>query len=97
MTVIDAERDGKAVRILVDGAKLTFIYDDDLVELLDHGRSTVTRAGFVEPDHGGAGWVVLPSVSITKGRPGTLALGPFRTHAEAIKAERDFLRAEVGL
>jgi hypothetical protein len=78
--------------IKIENGKLTFVYDDALGDLMDLGTAAVCRVSDVEPDPSG-GW----TADMTKaGAPGVL-LGPFKTRAEALQAERDWLTAHKGL
>ena len=63
-----------------------FIYSDESQDLADQlGKATTARASHVEPARGG-GWTADMS---PVGGP---MLGPFRTRADALKAEVAWLR-----
>lgn len=70
--------------ITVENGGLSFIYSDALVELLNLGDATVTRASHVEPAAGG--WTADMS---PVGGP---VLGPFRLRQEALDAEVSWLQ-----
>lgn len=74
--------------IRIHEGKLVFVWDDALVDLVDEGQANVLRASFVEPAAKG-GWEAT--------MVGGPVLGPFRTRAEALDAERQYLREERGL
>lgn len=65
MTIVEATRDdGRAVRVVIDGPQVTFVYDDDLVDLLAAGTSArVARASLVEPHPTRLGWVADMTIS----------------------------------
>ena len=75
----------KIVRISVkpDGMVL-FVYDDDLLPLMDMGRPQIRRASHVEPAPGGGWQADLSPV-------GGPMLGPFRLRAGALEAEAVWL------
>lgn len=68
-----------------DDGRLSAIYDDALVPLLDLGEGTVMRASHVEPDENGM-WI--PDLSPVGGP----RLKPYRKRADALEAEADWLR-----
>ena len=70
------------IYIEADGA-VRAIYDDVLTELLDPADMRVCRASHVEPAAGG--WTADLALM------GGGVLGPFRTRAEALAAERRWL------
>lgn len=76
--------------IRINGGRVQFVYDDELVDLLHEGESAVCRVSHVEPSPGG-GWTA------DMGPVGGCVLGPFPTRAEALVAERAWLSAEQGL
>lgn len=76
-----------AIKVTDEGF-IEFVYDDELVGLLDLGEATVVRASHVEPR---AGWTADMSPS------GGPVLGPFRLRSEALQAERDWLAEHCGL
>lgn len=78
--------------VRIENGHLQFVYDDALVDLLDEGAAVVTRASHVEPVPGG--WVA--DMGPVDG-PVLAAACPFRTRAEALAAERAWLREERGL
>ena len=69
--------------IISQSGQLRFIYNDDLLGLADQGSTTVRRASHVEPCEGG--WQA--DMSPVDGP----MLGPFRTRAEALEHEVDWL------
>ena len=73
------------ITIIAGDGQVRFIYSDALMDLMDEGDPEVRRASHVEPAKGG-GWVADMS---PVGGP---MLGPFDTHAEAIRTERQWLR-----
>jgi hypothetical protein len=76
--------------ITFNGATASCVYDDALAETLDVlGVVTVTRASHVEPAPGG-GW----TADMSPVAPGVV-LGPFRLRAEALAAEREWLRKNL--
>lgn len=74
--------------LVFDGARLAFVYDDELAELLRLGDARVRRASHVEPAAAG-GWTADMS---PVGGP---VLGPYALRGEALAAERCWL-AEHG-
>jgi len=79
-----------AVVIRIDGGTLRFVYDDALASLLTLGPATVTRASHVDPAPAG-GWTADMAPS------GGALLGPFTLRADALAAERAWLRQHRGL
>jgi hypothetical protein len=88
--------------IRIDGGHLQFVYSDDLAVLCDTGATTVVRVSHVEPydgsggtafaaKHAGSWWTA--DMSPVDGP----VLGPFKTRAEALAAERAWLTAHRGL
>ena len=66
----------------VDGSARC-IYDE-MLDLRELGRLTITRASHVEPDAEGYWWADMGPV-------GGPVLGPFRSRTEALQAEREWL------
>lgn len=64
---------------------VSFVWDDDLADLKEHGAVSIRRASHVEPDENGDWIVDLAPV-------GGPTLGPFDLRAEALAAEREWLR-----
>jgi hypothetical protein len=75
------------ITIRPDGS-LAFIYADELRGLLDTGDAQVRRASHVEPTEGGD-WTA------DMGPMDGPVLGPFRTRAEALAAETEWLHAHL--
>lgn len=73
------------IRVTPQGG-LHFVYDDELVPLLDLGASSIRRASHVEPAPGG--WTADLS---PVGGP---VLGPFILRAQALAAERRWLEED---
>lgn len=63
------------------------IYDDAL-DLREFGKLQITRASHVEPDRDGNWWADMGPVDGP-------VLGPFRSRAEALQAERGWLAARL--
>jgi len=76
--------------VTIDNGVITFVYDDGLSGLLDLGPHSIVRASFVEPAPTG-GWTADMKPS------GGPLLGPFHLRAEALTAEREWLRDHRGL
>jgi len=70
-----------------DGS-VKFIYDDALKEIMNLGDFVVKRASRVEPTPEGK-WTADMELS------GGPVLGPFETRAEALEAEKVWLRFEI--
>ena len=70
--------------ITIEDGGLSFIYSDDLVDLLSLGDATITRASHVEPAAGG--WTADMS---PVGGP---VLGPFVLRSTALAAEVAWLQ-----
>ena len=68
--------------------EVTMIYSDSLVELMDQGEVTVTRASHVEPGLNG-GW--LADMAPSNGP----LLGPYRLRDEALQAEVEWLERKL--
>ena len=64
------------------------IYDDRLADFLAAGKTTITRASFVEPDPRG-GW------SADLAPSGGPILGPFALREEALAAEKAWLERKM--
>ena len=81
------------IDITVQGDRLEFIYNDEVVSLLGEGTSTVRRVSHVEPSFvsGCHGWTA--DMSPVDGP----VLGPYETRAEALDAEHEWLQVERGL
>jgi hypothetical protein len=70
---------------------VSFIYTDELRDLLEIGKATVRRVSHVEPvewGENGIAWVA----DMTPIKE-SVVLGPFHTRAEALAAEVDYLNA----
>jgi len=67
---------------------MTFIYSDELVELLDEGQATVHRASHVEPDPRG-GWTADMSPS------GGPKIGPCTLRSTALWWETQWLNKHL--
>jgi hypothetical protein len=91
-----------AYTIKIENGHLSFVYDDVLIDLLDTGTASVERVSHVEPYDGSGG---EPFASKHAGSWWTAdmgpvdgpVLGPFKTRAEALAAERAWLTKERGL
>ncbi|MEK6833174.1 MAG: hypothetical protein AABY32_03935 [Nanoarchaeota archaeon] len=71
------------IKIIVNNGQIRFIYDDDLINLMNIGDATISRASFVEPK--GNKWLVdLSPVNGPK-------LGPYKKRATALEKERKWL------
>lgn len=73
-----------------ESGNMQFVYSDELLDLLDEGDATVTRVSHVEPTSDNR-WTA--DMTPVRGP----ILGPFKTHAKALAAERMWLREQVGL
>lgn len=71
------------IRVDTDGV-CTFLHDDELVELVEAGKSSIMRVSHVEPDRGGQWRARL----VHDGR----ILGPFRLRSEALAAELEAIQ-----
>lgn len=79
-----------AIRMTFAGGRMAMIYDDRAAGVLARlGSFTVSRASHVEPAEGG--WTA------DMGPVGGPVLGPFPLRADALAAERAWLRTERGL
>lgn len=76
------------IEVSEDGT-IRFVYSDELVALIEEGFSTIKRVSHVEPC--GNGWTA------DMGPIGGPVLGPFKTRAEALKAELEYLAKHEGL
>ena len=76
---------------VADDGSLSFVYSDELCELLDAGVPTVRRVSHVEPNAAGQ-W----EADMSPVEPGVV-LGPYRLRAEALDAERNFLAERMGI
>ena len=81
------------ITVRISGGTATFVYDDRLRGLMDRagGRSETVRASSVEPE--GDGW----TVRMHREFGGEKLPGVYRLREEALRAERDYLRARRGL
>lgn len=79
-----------SVTVTIAKGTLQFVYIDELAPLLDLGPAVVTRASHVEPAPTG-GWTADMAPS------GGGILGPFHVRADALAAEREWLRDHRGL
>ena len=79
--------------IEADGG-VRFVADDLLAEVFDGERQVTTRVSFVEPDADSIDEIRWMADLAPIAGP---MLGPFRTRAEALAAERNWLRQERGL
>lgn len=66
----------------------TYIYDDALVDLVEAGKSTITRASHVEP-HPDGGWIA------DMGPMGGPILGPAPLRSLALELERGWLESKL--
>lgn len=80
----------REIVVTFDSGTATFVHDDRLAFLFDHGTATIARASHVEPNDD-AQWTADMS---PVGGP---VLGPFRLRQEALDAERDWLSQNRGL
>jgi|LakMenEpi03Aug12_release.lakeMendotaPanAssembly.Ray.scaffolds.fasta_scaffold359873_3 hypothetical protein len=76
------------LEISEDGT-IRFVYSDEMVELIEQGFATIKRVSHVEPCENG--WTA------DMGPIGGPVLGPYRTRAEALAAELEYLREHEGL
>lgn len=76
--------------------EITAIYSDELVELIEQGKATITRVSDVEPGSilNRHGWIAImrESSNPIAYRP---TLGPFKTRAEALAAEVAYLENKL--
>ena len=79
----------KELVIRIGGGCAEMVYDDRLASLMKIGEAVVTRASHVEPMGDGWGADMTPS--------GGPVLGPFGLRAEALEAERAWLRIHKGI
>jgi hypothetical protein len=63
---------------------------DEMLDLRELGRLTITRASHVEPDAEGCWFADMGPV-------GGAVLGPFRSRSEALAAERGWLQRSTSL
>jgi hypothetical protein len=80
-------------KLVIDNAgTITLIYADDLSAIMGEGKVTITRASHVEP---------VDEFDCFKGWAADLSpvggpvLGPFKSRAEALAAEVEYLEREV--
>ena len=71
--------------IIEPSGAVSYIYDDNLIELSALGDGFISRASYVEPTESGA-WVA---------DMGGALLGPYRTRGEALQAEMDWLERQM--
>jgi hypothetical protein len=64
---------------------IEMIYDDSLLDFLDLGAASIQRASHVEPE--GKQWIA----QMVDGP----VLGPFKTRAEALMKEREYLEERM--
>lgn len=72
--------------------EITSIYSDDLVNLINQGEASVTRASHVEPGRDSEG---LPCWWADMGPSGGGILGPFYTRTEALQKEVEWLNEKI--
>ena len=77
--------------IVLDESGAKAVYDDRLAGLLDAGTSMIARASHVEYDNLCGGWTADMAPS-----SGPI-LGVFSLRGEALAAEREWLRTNLGL
>jgi hypothetical protein len=77
----------KPITIAIHNGKMSFIYDDQLADLISEGDSKIERVSNVEPAEGG--WVAFMN-------DGT-KLGPFKLRQEALDAEIAYIQERLGL
>jgi hypothetical protein len=77
--------------IKIENGHITFVYSDELADLMDEGTTAVCRVSHVEFDNDRQGWTA--DMSPVDGP----VLGPFTTRAEGLVAEREWLTANKGL
>jgi len=74
------------MEIRIKGNQIRFIHNDNLVGLMEQGKTEIRRASHVEPDENGQWKADLSPVSGP-------ALGPFALRREALEAEVNWLLA----
>lgn len=74
--------------VKISNGKATFIYSDELVELLKEGKSNIKRVSHVEPV--GTNWYATVKFDGIEE-----VLGPFETRQEALDAEIEYLKQEI--
>ena len=84
------ERKAASHTIKIENGRLSFVYDDALADLLTEGAAIVNRVSHVEPAPTG-GWTA--DMAPVDGP----VLGPFKTRAEGLAAERAWLTEHKGL
>ena len=89
--------------VTFDEGAATFVYDDRLAFLTDHGDVEIVRASHVEPLESGQ-WVADMRPTLDRMRAIGIdvsaisdVLGPFRLRRDALCAERDWLATYRGL
>ena len=88
--------------VLGDDGAVRFVHSDEAVALCDAiggvRPADITRASHVEPGEGG--WYADMRPSLPPGLTPPMSdwmLGPFKTRADALAAEREWLRVHRGL
>jgi hypothetical protein len=84
---------------VLDGTKVTTLYEDDLVAL-DLGKLLIKRASHIEPSgspykNNRGYWKVKLTDHKLNGKYKGKVLGTFNTHKEALEAEKEFLLEKV--
>lgn len=83
------------VVVSADG-RIRFIWDDQLAGLLELGAAEVRRASHVDPAHCSCGQTTSVLGWTADLWPvGGPVLGPFALHAEALAAERQWIKQNV--
>jgi len=75
----------------IEHGRISFVYTDELADLLVEGRATVRRVSHVEYDNGLKGWTA------DMGPVNGPVLGPFANRQEGLAAERAWLAEHLGL
>jgi hypothetical protein len=75
-----------SIAIRPDGS-LSFIYDDKLADLCEHGEAVTRRVSYVEPS--GKGWTA--DLAPVNGP----VLGPYRLREDALATERQWLEENL--
>jgi hypothetical protein len=74
----------KIIKISPDGKNISYVHDDRLAGMMEHGEAKITRASHVEPTPNNK-WTA--DLSPVKGP----ILGPYNTRKEALEAEINWL------